>query len=530
MGDPVDVSVSSILGPLRDPLVGGTLGPCHVLEVLGAGGMGVVYKARDRDLNRIVALKVLARANAANKQFVARFKREAAVAASLTHPGIVTICNVGQAGATHFIEMEYVDGGNLTGLIRHEAPMLPARAMPIFMDITRAVEYAHARKIIHRDLKPDNVLIGRDGVVKVADFGLAKCLTDDQFLSSGITIAGTPVFMAPERFDGVRNDLRSDLYALGVIFYLMLTAQCPCSGKDVVEIMHSHKERVPPPVERLNSSVPAGLSRVIMSLLEKKPDRRVRSATELLDALSRVRLALAGSSACPELIRLLKNGATERLALTAGVLTIGRLTTSAIRLDDPKVSGEHARLVRNGAEITIEDAHSRNGTRVNGVAVTAAVLRRLDLIAMGDAAFLFLCPRPPEAPLSRPHGYVTPTTGPACGCIYPLDACPILIGGDDADIRLPDKDVSPFHARIAMVKDRLLVTDLRSRSGTWIGTTPIRRATLGDGESFRVGSTAFSVRLGVQPAQQPTVISPPPAVGPAPARPTQGDPLAPLTP
>lgn len=517
MGDPVDVSVSSILGPLRDPLIGGPLGPCDILEVLGAGGMGVVYKARDRNLNRIVALKVLARVNAANKQFIARFKREATVATSLTHPGVVAIYNVGQAGATHFIEMEYVDGGNLTGLIRREAPMPPARAMPIFLDITRTVEYAHARKIIHRDLKPDNVLLSREGVVKIADFGLAKCLADDQFLSSGITISGTPVYMAPERFDGVRDDLRSDLYALGVVFYLMLTAQCPCTGKNVVEIMRSHKEQVPPPVEHFNPSVPAGLSRVIMSLLEKKPERRIQSAAELLDALSRVPLSPAASSTEPELIRLIGNGATERLPLTTGIVTIGRLMTSSIRLDDPKVSGEHARLSVRGGAVTIEDAHSRNGTRVNGRRVTSAALCRLDIIAVGDATFLFLCPRPFEAPLPRHRAYVTPATGPTSGRIYPLDASPLLIGGTDADIRLHGKDVSSFHARIAFGMNRFQVTDLHSRSGTWVGTTPVRRAPLRDGESFRVGSTVFSVRLGGQSAQQPTVISPPPGVGPTPA-------------
>lgn len=211
----------------------------EILELIGQGGMGAVYKVRQKDLDRIVALKILPPTIGQSSEFSERFTREARALAKLNHPGIVTIHEFGQRDGLHFILMEFVDGANLAQLMR-TSRISPREALAIVPQVCDALQYAHDQGLVHRDIKPENLLIDRQGRVKVADFGIAKVIATVCDLSTSETttgsanqtiagkIMGTPQYMAPEQMDHPSEvDHRADIYALGVVFYQMLTGELP---------------------------------------------------------------------------------------------------------------------------------------------------------------------------------------------------------------------------------------------------------------------------------------------------------------
>lgn len=202
----------------------------EIISLLGAGGMGAVYKARQPGLDRFVALKILPATNTSGVNFAERFNREARALARLSHPNIVAVHEFGQAGALHYFIMEFVDGANLRQL-EHASRLSPREALQIIPQICDALQYAHDEGVVHRDIKPENVLIDRRGRVKIADFGLAKILGRDG-ASTRLTlegqVMGTPHYMAPEQVERPLSvDHRADIYSLGVVFYEMLTGDLP---------------------------------------------------------------------------------------------------------------------------------------------------------------------------------------------------------------------------------------------------------------------------------------------------------------
>jgi len=248
----------------------------EILECLGRGGMGVVYKARQRTLNRLVALKLLAPERVQDSKFAERFAREAQALAALNHPNIVTIHDFGQAGGFYFLLMEYVDGANLRQLLQARK-FTPEEALAIVPSLCDALQFAHDRGIVHRDIKPENLLLDRAGRIKVADFGVAKMLgtgqeTDKAGSQPGAEaltqgIAGTPGYSAPEQFtDPQKVDSRADIYSLGVVFYEMLTGELP--GK-----------RIEPPSRKVHMDV--RLDEVVLRALEKEPSLRYQQASVL---------------------------------------------------------------------------------------------------------------------------------------------------------------------------------------------------------------------------------------------------------
>ena len=269
----------------------------EILECLGRGGMGVVYKARQKTLNRFVALKLLAPERVRDTQFAERFTREAQALAALSHPNIVTIYDFGQAGGFYFLLMEFVDGLNLRQLLRLRK-FTPEEALAIVPPLCDALQLAHDRGIVHRDIKPENLLLDKDGHVKVADFGIAKMLgVVDVTGKSGGTSApenstqaavGTPGYSAPEqKTDPQRVDSRADIYSLGVVFYEMLTGELP--GK-----------RIEPPSAKVQIDV--RLDEIVLRALEREPERRYQTAGELKTVIETVvaetlKLAGAGSYA-----------------------------------------------------------------------------------------------------------------------------------------------------------------------------------------------------------------------------------------
>ena len=256
---------------------GDRLGGCRIVGLLGRGGMAVVYKATQLSLDRPVALKVLPRRLAQDRQFVERFNREASALARLSHPNIVSILDKGVEGETYYFVMEYVEGRSLRGLLRRRGPLPPEDTLELMTGICAALEYAHENHIVHRDLKPSNILLDASGTPKLADFGIARILGGQTTLSRELTMAhasmGSADYMAPEqREDAASVDHRADIYALGVILYQMLTGHIPVGTFT--------------PASRLNPQVPAALDRVVRKALASSPDDRFESVALFRAALA----------------------------------------------------------------------------------------------------------------------------------------------------------------------------------------------------------------------------------------------------
>lgn len=221
-------------------------GDYHLLGEIDRGGMGVIYKARQTSLDRIVALKMIKSGQLANDQEIARFHLEAEAAASLDHAAIVSIHEVGERQGMHFFSMQYIEGCTLASRLA-DGPMSPHEAASLVMKIARAVEYAHSHGVIHRDLKPANVLLDRDGEPHLADFGLAKRLTHDTNLTATGQILGTPAFMAPEQASGRDGEVNElvDVYAIGAVLYTALTGKPPFEAQNEIDLLLQVLDRDP---------------------------------------------------------------------------------------------------------------------------------------------------------------------------------------------------------------------------------------------------------------------------------------------
>jgi len=261
----------------------------EIAEKLGAGGMAVVYRAQDALLQRPVTVKVLRGEFAADENVVRRFRREAQAAAALSHPNIVGVYDVGRQEEIHYIVMEYIQGKTLKEVIADRGPLPADEAVRVARQIAEALKHAHAHRIIHRDVKPHNVLITDEGRVKVTDFGIAGAATGTTVTYPG-ALLGTVYYFSPEQAQGRYGDERSDLYALGVVLYEMLTGKLPFEGESPVSVALKHIRETATSPRELNPRVPPAAERVVMKAMAKEVDRRYQSAAEMireLDALRR---------------------------------------------------------------------------------------------------------------------------------------------------------------------------------------------------------------------------------------------------
>jgi eukaryotic-like serine/threonine-protein kinase len=266
---------------------GADFGPrYHVQSLLGSGGMGKVYKARDRELDRTVAIKVLRPDLMTDPMAMQRFKHELLLASSISHPNILRIHDLGEYNGVKFISMAYVDGGDLTQLIRKEGRLPLERVLNIMRQLAAALAAAHGVNVVHRDLKPQNMLLGSGDHIYVTDFGIAKTLESDRTsVTRTGAVLGTPLYMSPEQVEGKPVDHRSDLYTYGLIFYEMLTGVLPFTGDTTFQLMYQRVHQLPKRPETVIPDLPPYLSRICLKCLEKEPAKRYQSASEILSDL-----------------------------------------------------------------------------------------------------------------------------------------------------------------------------------------------------------------------------------------------------
>jgi serine/threonine-protein kinase len=287
-------------------------GRYRVLHRLGAGGMADVYLARDQQLDRDIALKLLHRRFAEDPGFVERFRREAQAAASLQHPNVVSVFDRGSFEGTYYIAMEYLPGRTLKRLIREEAPLEVDRAIDIAIQMLKAARFAHRRGVIHRDLKPHNVIIDDNDHVKVTDFGIARAGASD--MTETGSIMGTAQYLSPEQAQGHSVSAPSDLYSIGIVLYEMLTGRVPFDGESPVSIALKHVSETPVPPSQINPEVPAALEQVVMWALNKDAGDRPTDADQFIMALEQVRDSLA----TPAIERTASMPAVSALPVPAG--------------------------------------------------------------------------------------------------------------------------------------------------------------------------------------------------------------------
>lgn len=355
----------------------------EVLELIGQGGMGAVYRARQRRLDRTVALKILSPGRVRDAAFAERFGREARTLARLSHPNIVGIHDFGEVEGLYYFVMEHVDGASLREVLR-EGRLSAEEALALVPQICEALQYAHEEGVVHRDIKPENVLLDRRGKVKIADFGLAKILeprpAEDVSLTVSGALMGTPVYMAPEQIEKpLEVDHRADIYAVGVVFYEMLTGELPLG-------------RFEPPSRKVEIDV--RLDRVVLRALAKEPERRYQLASEVKTDVDRVREGAPLAAGSPALAEDRGGGPDEAAAPS----TASEPETRAINITRPSGVGWVAAysLVLAGclaltasiltmlAESHLREPLERMSVDLEGIPAGAETL-----VLEGLAAFLF---------------------------------------------------------------------------------------------------------------------------------------------
>lgn len=261
-------------------------GRYELFERIGEGGMSVVYKAKDKLLNRFVAIKILKPQFINDNKFIDSFRRESQAAASLSHPNIVNIYDVGREGNIHYIVMELIEGRTLSDYIKEQGPMSYPKVIALSKQIAAALAFAHKNHIIHRDVKPHNVMITPNGTAKITDFGIAKAVNAATIVDNTDGIIGSVHYFSPEQARGGYVDEKSDIYSLGIVMYEMLTGRVPFDGDNPVNIalMHINGEMVPP--SRMVAGVPPALEHIILKCTDKYPVNRFASGDELIEALN----------------------------------------------------------------------------------------------------------------------------------------------------------------------------------------------------------------------------------------------------
>ncbi|MGD0402054.1 MAG: tetratricopeptide repeat protein [Candidatus Acidiferrales bacterium] len=310
----------------------------EILQMLGEGGMGTVYKARDREVDRLVALKVIRPELAQNADALHRFKQELVLARQVTHRNVIRIFDLGEADGLKFITMEFIDGRDLKSLIREKGKFTPKEAVQIVVQVCKALEASHAEGVIHRDLKPQNIMFDEHGKVSVMDFGIARSMEVGGGMTQTGALVGTPEYMSPEQAKGQHLDARSDLFSLGIIFYELLTGYSPYKADTAMATLWKRThEAARPPIE-LEPGIPGAVSDMVVKCLEIERGRRYQSVAEFAKDLEAWQAGTATSAATPMQRRLRKAapfgkwlaaGAAVILLIALGITFRNKLTNKS---------------------------------------------------------------------------------------------------------------------------------------------------------------------------------------------------------
>jgi serine/threonine protein kinase len=375
-------------------LVGKTFGDFQLLEEIGRGGMGVVFKARQISLERTVALKMLLGEHLLDAARLTRFLSEARTIAGIDHPNIVHVYQIGQCEFGHFFVMEYLEGQTLEAIVKERHPVPLAWVAGVMTKVGEAVQHAHSKGVIHRDLKPANIMIDSRRPV-VMDFGIAKYLGTSSSLTKQGTIMGTPAYMAPEQAteDLVPVGPHSDIYSLGAILYMLVTGVPPYDGPTPLSTILKVLEPTPPaPLRDLRPDVPAELERIIMKCLAKRPADRFANAGALVEELRRFRkenTSKKARAALPQLLHVLLTveATGKKVRLHKPITLVGRAPECTLLLRASDVSKHHCQILIDTDKVVVEDLESANGTYVNGKPVKKARLHDGDELRIADHAF-----------------------------------------------------------------------------------------------------------------------------------------------
>ena len=289
----------------------------EILQLLGQGGMGAVYKARDVELERLVALKLIRPDLASHPEILRRFKQELILAREVTHPNVIRIFDLGQASGVRYITMEYVEGRDLRALLHEKGKFTPEEAVPIFLQIAAALEAAHHAGVVHRDLKPQNILADKNGRVYVMDFGVARSLETPGMTQTG-ALMGTPEYMSPEQAKGLKVDVRSDLFSMGIIFYEMLSGILPFKADTAMATMFKRMQGRVVPLVQAVPGIPLFLSDIVSKCLEVDVEKRYQSSRTIIEDLEKWKSGAVRSGMNP-VTRWLKYAPRQQKWLAGGV-------------------------------------------------------------------------------------------------------------------------------------------------------------------------------------------------------------------
>jgi len=349
----------------------------ELIEKIGGGGMALVYKAKCSLLNRFVAVKILRQEFTNDQEFVKRFRVEAQSAASLSYPNIVSIYDVGQEGNIHYIVMEYIEGVTLKDYIAQKGALDWKEAVNIGIQICSAIEHAHKKRIVHRDIKPHNILITKDGIVKVTDFGIARAV-----LSSTITMVGSTIgsvhYFSPEQARGGFTDEKSDLYSLGIALYEMVTGRVPFDGETPVAIALKHLQEMPEEPINIKSDLPVGVNSIIMRAIQKDQSNRYSTATEMLDDL---KMVLNDPSSKPAVKIDIDNSPTRRIQVVQPEKPVENV------VKEPVVK---AAPVKETQEEEIDDMKNKKKDRITWILAIATSMLIIGIFVF--IAFKFIGP------------------------------------------------------------------------------------------------------------------------------------------
>jgi serine/threonine protein kinase len=295
----------------------------RIIELLGEGGMAFVFKAKDEQLERFVAIKTLKPSYLENENFVTRFKREAQTAANLNHPNIVQIFDWGVEENEPYFVMEFIEGTTLSTVISKNKKINITDVLHIGAQVSSALQAAHESNLVHRDIKPGNIMITPNGKIKVTDFGIVSIQNEDSDMTKSGTILGTANYISPEQAQGTSVSSKSDLYSLGIVMYEMLSGRTPFIGETPISIATQHLTEKPRPLVELVENIPSGIDKIILKLLNKKPESRFKSAEDLRAALIQQKSYLQMNETKENLINL--TNPKIRLRLTLPVLIMSLL-------------------------------------------------------------------------------------------------------------------------------------------------------------------------------------------------------------